>query len=399
MSSTEPASAGNTVRFRMNPVTSGCPSVADPVFMAALEASERGGDPTAAFFGHLSETAGFWSRLASGLVTFAPAVDPQGRPVTIGSDGNTSLRLVASLAPPATPAAASPSVGTVSVQTGSTSSGFSMVMVFEAVVPEYGPLAEAVLGKLGEPLLASARQLVQRMSSLVRQAAAETPQVDALQAADEAVAQQSDALAEVSGAAGEEVAFLAVDWGGVVTEVAGLAPVMAIPLILESLGHTIRHSLIVQNLTGMDFTWTVDPLHGMAAVQPGGNVIPAVQVANGVPEVADGSRLSYQAGWQFASAGNMSSIGYVLTLAPAAGQAVRAVVSIPFAGRNAIWVGASTLDAQSLYEQHSSPTGALSVTAECGDYQLTLSINALTGTTSDGVYFYCSTAVLDPLPH
>ena len=188
--------------------------------------------------------------------------------------------------------------------------------------------------------------------------------------------------------------FTAVSWGQVSAECLGIGALMAIPAIVEFLGQTMRHSLVVENLTAGSLAWSVDIIHGDAAVTLPTSAVPARR--NG-PDPLDPRRTwtcSSELHLLFVNSRRISSVGYVLTLTPAEGPQIQTLVYIPVPGDNVIWVGATTDSASQVWAAHSadSDTG-LSVQADAGPYRVVLSLNKLSGTT-DAAYFYCSSLVL-----
>jgi hypothetical protein len=180
----------------------------------------------------------------------------------------------------------------------------------------------------------------------------------------------------------------------VALDFAGLAPLMALPMIFEQLGHAMTHALIVQNVTDTDFTWTQTIVHGTSAMQPGVTQLPALKHEKGTGDQPDVT-LSSSASFQVINTTDYGSVGYVLQLTPAGGgPAATLVISVPWAGQNTIWAGSAT-NAETAYTQHSQPDGNLSVKASFGPYAVTLSLNKLTGKTYDS-YYYCSTAIIEP---
>jgi hypothetical protein len=189
---------------------------------------------------------------------------------------------------------------------------------------------------------------------------------------------------------------MVIDWSAVSFAVAGLLPLAALPMVFEFLGHQMYHSVVVQNLTGLDFEWSIAYQHsGSVAVQPASS-IPAQQTSFDPVRQAQ-TTLSYQGNFQFINSSDLGSIGYVLALTPSdGGTAANIVVSIPWGSDNAIWVGPSSSSPQDLYHEHSAANGQLSQSASFGDYDVTVSINALSGKTANDTYFYCSTVVIEP---
>lgn len=382
----------NSITFSTDPTTGGFPAVVDAAFTAAVAQSKQGGDATATYFDQLNQTSDFWGDLATGKITFAPGVDPQGNPVYMASNGNVEIRLAASFVDGG--GQPGDQAGQASVTTRATTSGVSnwtALAVRIATMPPYLKLTHDLFDNLLVPVYRNTSRMLTNLAGTIQRATqVENPAIDALEAAtgvvDEASAIVDDVAAEV-GAEGLE--YMTIEWGAVALDMAGMAPLMALPMIFEALGHEMSHSLIVQNLTGRDFTWSLDVPHGRTSLQPGQDALPGVRT--------DGSvQLSSSVSLQHVNSTDYSSIGVALRLSPVdGGSAATLVVDIPWAGQNTIWVG-SAPDLDTAWQQHSGHPGGLSVNASFGDYQVTLSLNKSSGKTDDA-YWYCSTAVIEPL--
>jgi hypothetical protein len=382
------------ITFTTEPDTEGFPAVVNDAFRNAVGKSMKGGDSTQEYFDALNQTSDFWGDLANGSITFAEGVDPSGRPVYMASNGNVEMRLKAEYVEngggPGTVVARS------TVETANTTTAVSMataMAVRVATMPVYLKITADLIDKLLVPIYKNSSRVLTNLADRIAQATrTETPAIDADALAEELTQAESQVVDNVAEEVGEEgVAYMAIEWGQVALDFAGLAPLMALPMIFEQLGHAMTHALIVQNVTDTDFTWTQTIVHGTSAMQPGASQLPALKHEKGATDVT----LSSSASFQVINTTDYGSVGYVLQLTPAGGgPAATLVISIPWAGQNTIWAGAAG-DPETAYEQHSQPDGNLTVKAPFGSYTVTLSLNKLTGKTYDN-YYYCSTAVIEP---
>jgi hypothetical protein len=387
-----------TLALSLQPIEPGFPAVVDTAFTTAITASEAGGGGTQAYFDSLNQTSDFWADLAAGTVTLAPGVDPRDRPVLMASDGNVDLRVQAVWAPDP----AGQRVGVLTITTREVSgTGISRLLTVGIVVdhnPSSLVIDEAVFADLLPALYESAGDaLVGLAVAFAAASRVESPDVDAETITSMVlfnVSQKAISLGSVLVEWGLD--FTAVTWGQVVGEALGVGALMAIPTIIEFLGHTMRHSLVLENLTDGSLAWSVDVIHGEAAVTLPTTVVPARRHG---PDPLDPSRtldLSSELHLLFVNSTRISSLGYVLTLTPSGGPQIQTLVSIPVAGDNVIWVGATTDSSDQVWAKHAVTTGTrLSVQADAGPYRVTLSLNKASGTT-DAAYFYCSSLVLAP---
>jgi hypothetical protein len=235
------------------------------------------------------------------------------------------------------------------------------------------------------------------MADKLREACSvETPEVDAEVVVGDVLDGQAGVVEDVAAELGEEgIEYMAVEWGAVGLDVAGLAPLMAIPMLIELLGHKMTHSLVVQNMAADELTIDVHQVHGQTAFTPAGASLPGLVTADDPLHTGQRLQYSYSSNYQFTNSTDLGSIGYVVTLKPTDGSpAMSLVVAVPYAGENAIWVGPAG-DPGALYQLHSDGDGATSVTATVGRHRVTLSLNAARGKTDD-TYFYCSMALVEP---
>jgi hypothetical protein len=385
----------DSITFAVEPDTVGFPAVVDAAFRDAVSKSKLGGDDTQQYFDALNGTSDFWGDLASGAITFAPGVDPKGNPVFMASNGNVQMRLAAEYV--AGGGKPGDLIGSATVAARNMTTGVSSwtaVAVRIATMPVYLKLTADLFTKLLVPIYRNTARVLTDLASRLQQATStETPAIDPLAEAQEVVATDSRVVDSIVSEMGEEgVKYMSIEWGSVVLDVAGLAPLMALPMIAEFIGHAMTHAIIVQNLTGTDFTWGQTIVHGDSAMLPGQNALPGLKKDTG----ADGDiTLSSSAAFQAINYTDYGDIGYVVQLQPAGGgPAATLVISVPWAGDNAIWVGAAT-DPKQAFQQHTTPDGQLSTKATFGGYTVTLSLNKLSGKTYNS-YYYCSTAIIEP---
>jgi hypothetical protein len=382
-----------SITFTTEPDTDGFPAVVNDAFRAAVAKSKLGGDSTQEYFDALNQTSDFWTDLASGAITFAEGKDPAGQPVYMASNGNVEMRLTAEYVN----GGGGPGsvVGRSTVATANTTTSVSMVTAMTvrvATMPVYLKFTADLFKKLLVPVYKNTSRVLSRLAARIgAETRTETPALDAYTAAKQVTTEESKVVDGILPEAAEEgLATMSIDWGSVVLDFAGLAPLMALPMIFEMLGHAMTHALIVQNLTGIDFTWSQALPAGQSAVQPGHERLPGLK-----HDAGTGVVLSSSVFFQVINSTDYGDLGYVIQLHPAGGgPAATLVISVPWAGDNAIWAGSAD-GAEVAYRQHRQPDGNLSVTAAFDGYRVTLSLNKLSGKTYDK-YYYCSTAIIEP---
>lgn len=385
------------ITFTTEPETEGFPAVVNNSFNNAITNSKKGGDSTQEYFDALNQTSDFWKDLATGSISFSPGVDPSGHPVYMASNGNVEMRLRAEYVQNNGTAGSVVARSTVATINTTTEVSMATAMAVRvATMPVYLKITSDLIDKLLVPIYKNSSKVVTKLADRIAQALrTETPDIDAdalAQGLTEAESQVVDDVAEEVGAEG--LRFMAIEWGEVALDFAGLAPLMALPMIAEQLGHAMTHALIVQNVTDTNFTWTQTIVHGTSAMQPGVSQLPALKYEKGTGNAPDVT-LSSSASFQVINTTDYGSVGYVMQLTPTdGGPAATLVISVPWAGQNSIWVGSAD-NAEIAYEQHSQADGNLSVKASFGAYNVTLSLNKLTGKTYDS-YYYCSTAIIEP---
>jgi hypothetical protein len=388
-----------TVTFSLEPQADGYPALVDAALRTALAGAAAGGDRTQAYFDALNATSDFWGLVADKSITFSPGVSPSGQPVLMASSGNVELRLAGAYTgpPEGVDPSGKPVVGIFTITTRNTTTSASKalaVAVRLASMPVYLKFSGDLFAKLLVPTYQNAKTLLGALADKISKASrVEAPEVDPLAETEDVLSAEEDLLEEV----GEDgIDFLAVEWGSVALDVAGMAPLMAIPMIVEFLGHDMQHSLIVQNMTSLTFSLELDLIHGKLACAPASTTLPALSTQTDPLNPGAQVTYSYDAYYQLINSNDLGSIGHVLTLTPGdSGTKARLVTAIPWEGSNAIWLGQSDLSGEALYAQYSVPNNALVQTGQFGSYRVTQSLNRLRGKI-DGDYFYCSMVLIEP---
>lgn len=404
----------STLSISLGSVTPSFPNIHDDAYQAGLEKAKQGGGATQEWFDSQNQSADFWSWMAEHTAPddnpFAPAVDPQGNPIQIASNGNIDMRNGAfyrgngGVSASAKAGDPPPIVGIGTIQTHNTTSQISRTMSFAfglAGIPGGIVLTKSLFADLLSPVYQNLKTYITKMSAQFKEASSvESPDIDPLEDSEGPIEDSSEEIGDIGGELAEEGAeYLAIDWGSVGLESAGLGAIAAIPMLVSMLGHKMVNSVEIHNLTDADISWTVAAqVHGQPSILPkddSGKVIP--KMAYNVDSWGDKTtvEVAYAADFQFINSTDYSAIGYVLTLTPTGGTPIDVVMSIPWAGDNTLWCGQSSGDPQQQYDAHSTPDGRLTVTSTVGDYQVTMSTNALSGET-DGAYFYGLLVVVEP---
>ncbi len=390
-----------TLTLDVKSLASGYPLVVDEALKSAIGDATAGGDKTQSFFDSLNQTADFWTLLAAQTLGFADGKDPQGRPVVMASSGNVELRLQAVF----TTAAATGKVGVLTITTREVKgSGISRVLTGDVVVktnPQNVTVDEKAFAALLPPLYVSVEAMLGKLASTLADACrAESPDVVA-----ETLAQQAIFWASGKAVAGGAMLveygydFVAVTWGEIIGEAVGVGALMAIPLLIEFLGHQMQHSVEVINRTSRPLTWKTYIEWGRSVLTLPDTPVPATSEQPDPLKAGSTLTLAGELHQLFLNTSQWGSIGYVLTLDLGDGTPpAQVVISVPWAGDNVIWVGASNEAPDRLYNEHrNSASPPLRTTAQFGGgYDVTVSLNRISGKTEDDAYFYCSAVVVQP---
>lgn len=391
--------ASNTLALSLTPMDPGVPAIVDDSFRAAVKATRAGGDGTQAYFDSLNSTANFWNLLGSGAITLSPGEDPAGRPIMMAGDGNIDLRVQAV---PAQDSAQPERIGILTITTREVKgTGVSHLMTAGILVHNnpssltidddaFTTLLPALYENAGNALVALADTFAQNSQ-------VESPDVDAETLASKALFTAGTKAIGLAAALAEwGLEFTVVTWGDMIGEALGVGVLMAIPLLIEFLGHTMRHSLVVDNLTSTPVRWKLTTVHGESEVTPVDAPIPGQRTLPDPLAAGASLTVSSQLRLLHVNVTRLSSIGCVLELMPEGGARANVLVNIPWAGKNVIWAGASTDSAEHIWQSHADgPETPLTTTATAGENTVTVTVNRLQGD-RDGAYFYCSSIVIAP---
>ncbi|QKW48264.1 hypothetical protein [Streptomyces buecherae] len=398
----------NTVQFVLKQVTKGLGHIVDDDYLNALDSASEGGEPLEEWFDSTNQTADFWNWMYYNQDdAWAPGVDPDGNPIQMASNGNLDMRNgvfsrdlpdeLDGLTDADINRDDPPIAGIATIQTRNTTSQVSQTLTLSlgiAGLPPSLTLTKALFADLIKPAYKNCRTYFNKSTKEFKEASeVESPDIDPQELAEGPAADASAEAEELGGEIAEQGAeYLAIEWGSVVGEVAGIGVITALPLIFEFIGEKLLNTVSIHNLTDIDFTWDLLlQKHGETTVMPKDQVyrkLPKMDYNTDSWGDHTTVKVAYDAEFQFINSSDLGSIGYVLSLTPSDGSPeAKAVVSIPWAGKNTIWVGQSGDDADTIYKDHSTPDDRLSVTADFGTYTVTWAITALEGT-QGGQYFY-----------
>ncbi len=204
---------------------------------------------------------------------------------------------------------------------------------------------------------------------------------------DAATSEVADATAEETAEVlveEEVVAEVAIDLSAAVPALAGLAVLLAIPLLISALAKQFVLHIELNNLTDADLTWSIPYTdEGAVTVQPASSVLPKMGRATDSWGDETTVPVVFQAIFSSMNTSGYEGIGLVLSLRPSGytGQDTCAVISIPWLADNAVWLGdpGRAPDWAAIYSGHSAPTGATRVFHGNQHFSVTLAIDALSG--------------------
>ena len=389
----------NTLRLAVQPMDRGYPAIVDRAFTDAVSKTKAGGSGTQDYFDSLNQTADFWTLFAAGSITLAPADDPHGRKVVVTSDGNVDLRVQAV---PERDAAKPGQVGVLTVTTRERSgTGVSHFMTAGIIVennPSSLEIDEKVFNDLLPALYESTGTALKALAvAFAADSQVESPDVDAESLASKALfAASGKAIGLAAALAEYGLEFTAVTWGEMIGEGLGIGALMAIPAIVQFLGHTMTHSVVIDNVSPSALTWELTTIHGEDTLRQPVAPVPGQRKITDLLDRSAELTLSSQLHLLHLNWSRETGIGYVLTLSPGqGGTKVYVLTHIPIVGDNVIWVGTSDGTPQSVWDAHYLDARVLSTSTTVGDTTITVSLNRLRGTIDDA-YFYCSSIVVAP---
>jgi hypothetical protein len=388
------ASPAPRLSFSVSPLTgSGIPAENTEAFRMLLDEGLAGGSGTANYLQHLLRLASFSTYLSkNGESAFAVSPGPGDGQQATASDGVTTMNVGVTLDPPPPGAADPPPVrGTATIRLA-LPHPFNVVKIaqFAVSLAELPPdfvLTTQVWQALLKPLLS-------RFTSFLRSAVdswLETDVGDDLagltDALDATTSEIADATAEEAAevvVAEEVVAEVAIDLAAAVPALAGLAVLLAIPLLISALAKQFVLHIEVNNMTDVDLSWSIPYTdEGSVTVEPAASVVPKMGKATDSWGDQTTVPVIFQAVFSSMNTSGYEGIGFVLNLSPAGftGQDTCAVISIPWIADNAIWLGAPgrSPDWASIYAAHSGPTGTTHIFHANQHFAATLAIDALSG--------------------
>jgi hypothetical protein len=389
------SSTAPTLWFTAQPLTGpGIPTEDTDGFRLQLDQAVSGGGGTAAYLGHIQKLADFSAYLKKeGGGAFTESDGPGGGRQAVASDGTTTMTVGVLLDAPTTAAAGdAPPVRGVATVRLALPHPYEMVRIAQfavtlAELPAGFVLTQQVWASLMSPL-------VSRLSTFVRSAVDTWLETDvgedvsalgdALEAGTGDVA--ADVAEDTAAALVEDavVAEVAIDLAAAVPALAGLAVLMAIPLLIAALAKNFVLHVEVDNVTDHAFTWSIPYVdQGAVTVQPADAVLPAMGTVTDAWGDTTTVPVVFQASFSAANTSGFAGLGFVLNLSAQGipGQDLAAVISIPWAADNGIWLGqpGGSPDWGALYAANSGSTGALRVSHGTQHFVATLAIDALAG--------------------
>lgn len=389
----------NTLRLAVQPMDSGYPAIVDTAFTSAVAKTKLGGPGTQEYFNSLNQTADFWMLFAEEKITLAPAVDPLGRQVMITSNGNVELRVQAV---PQKNVAKPDQVGVLTVTTREKSgTGISHFMTASIVVennPSTLVIDDAAFNQLLPALYVSATTALTALAvAFAVNSRVESPDVDAESLTSTALFAASAKVIGLAAALIEYgLEFTAVTWGQMIGEGLGVGALMAIPAIIEFLGHTMTHSVVIENLSPSAVSWTLTTIYGESTITQPALPIPGQRTLPDPLHASTDLHLSSQLHLLHMNWTRETYIAYVLTLTPEqSGKTVQILVNIPIVGDNVIWTGTTSATPNRVWMDHHNGPQVLTTSTVVDGLTVTISLNKLSGTVDDA-YFYCSSIVIAP---
>lgn len=386
--------------FGVTPLTGdGIPAENTEAFRMLLDEGLAGGSGTASYLQHMLKLASFSTYLSkNGESAFTVSPGPGGGEQATASDGVTTMTVGVILDPPPSGAALAslpadqPPVRGIATVRLALPHPFNVVKIaqFAVSLAELPPdfvLTQQVWQALLKPLLS-------RFTSFLRNAVDSWLETDVgedvaglTDSLDAATSEVADATAEETAEVlveEEVVAEVAIDLSAAVPALAGLAVLLAIPLLISALAKQFVLHIEVNNLTDVDLTWSVPYTdEGAVTVQPASSVLPKMGRATDSWGDETTVPVVFQAIFSSMNTSGYEGIGLILKLSPAGytGQDTCAVISIPWLADNAVWLGdpGRTPDWPAIYSGHSAPTGTTRVFHGNQHFSVTLAIDALSG--------------------
>ncbi|MGJ0395708.1 MAG: hypothetical protein ACR65U_05735 [Methylocystis sp.] len=395
----------NTIKIVASTITQntgGSPVVVDDALVQAINSAKAGGSALQSLADGMDASASFWSWLAdnsdAGLNPFTEAVDPDGNPIMIISDGNMEMRYGAFYVGTDDSGDDGPTVKALgSIQTHSKqtkiSTAFSVALSVTNI-PYNMLLGPQLFNELLKPIYNNMKTLITRTARNIRSACqGDDPVVMPDEEAEGAV-EDANAQVEVNGGelleAGLE--YTAINWTSALPVAAGMGALAAAPLIISLIAKKMNVDVLIVNMTDHNFIWSYYQDSGKVAVYPAGanKMIPKMDYATDSWGDKSTNPVAYEAEFNFINNTNLGNIGYLITLTPDDSSLAPAnvLVSIPLTESNAIWVGPSAASPDKTYKNHKAANGKMQISHSFDSYTVTASINALHGKDDNKQYAY-----------
>ena len=385
-----------TLAFTATPLTgTGVPTQNDDSFRSQLDQAVSGGTGTADYLEHMQKLADFSAYLQkAGDAAFTTGPGPGGGEQAVATDGTTTMTVGVVLDPPSTAAAdGGPPVRGIATVRLALPHPYEMTRIAQfavslAELPAGFVLTQQVWASLMGPL-------VSRLTTFVRSAVDSWLETDVgedvsglTDALEVGTGEVADDVAEGTAEAVVEevvVAEVAIDLAAAVPALAGLAVLMAVPLLISALSKTFVLHIEVDNLTDVDITWSIPYVdEGAVTVEPVGTVLPQTGYATDTWGDRTTVPVVFQATFAAGNTSGYSGIGFVVAL-EGLGTSTAAVISIPWAADNGIALcdPGHAPDWRTVYSAHSGGSGGLRATHGNQRFEFTLAIDALHGNSDD----------------
>lgn len=374
----------------------GFPAENNESYRMLMDQAMSGGPGTASYLQHLTHFANFASYLhKTGQSAYTVSDGPDGSQQAVATDGTTTLHVAVqlnqNLEPQSGLDADVPVRGVATVRLA-LPDPYNIVKLVQfgvglAELPPGFILTNQIWQALFKPLLSRLTTYVQ--SSIESWMETDVGgDIDALgETLETTTAEVAEGVSEETAEVVVEeavVAELALDLAAAVPALAGLALLMAVPLLISALAkHFVLH-LEVNNVTDTDINWSIPYVdEGALTVKPQSSLLP--KMGRATDSWGDQTSVSvvYQGTFSSMNKSGFAGIGFVLNFSPVGytGQDVCAVISIPWLADNSIWLGdpGRSPDWAQIYNNNSTAAGHLAVRHGNQRFYTQCSIDALAG--------------------
>lgn len=382
-----------TLNWSLIDVTGGgVPAENNDPYRMLLDQAVAGGQSTAGYLNRMLQFAKFSSYLnTTGISAFRQAAGPNGSFQASATDGTTTMNVGVQLNDnlDVSDYNGIPVRGIATVRMSLPDPQQVVKIVnFGLGLAELPPglaVSNALIQSLFKPLL---QQLTKYVQSTVEEWL-ESEVGESIEELGDTLAETAEDVAETVGEETAEVvveeavvAEIAVDLSAACPAFAGLALLVAVPLIIEALEKDFQLYLEIDNLTSHDFNWTIEYQYenGMTA-QPKASLIPKMGYATDSWGDNTNVQVVSQANFSSTNKSGFAGTGFAMNLSPTdlTGADIAACISIPWIDDNALWLGDATagMDWESAFDNN--PIPQLSVSHGNQHFFTTLAIDSLSG--------------------